>query len=199
MSRRLWATYLWPGLPQVCGHGSWSGLAVAIGFAGLLNLGLAASLVWCELLTPGVRTVVWTTILAIWGGSLVFSSRADRRNALREEAPQPNDTFAKAIDLYLKGSWFEAESVLVDLLRRNPRDVDAGLMLATLLRHTGRCDEAAAHLDRLDRIESSVKWYWEIQGERQRLSEPVAQDDDAADTVVVESSAAAPSCVEKAA
>lgn len=199
MSRRLWATYLWPGLPQVCGYGSWSGLAVAMGFAGLLNLGLAASLVWCELLTPGVRTAVWTTILAFWGVSLVFSSRADRRNALRQEVPQPNDTFAKAVDFYLKGSWFEAESILVDLLRRNPRDVDAGLLLATLLRHTGRRDEATAHLDRLDRLESSVKWYWEIQSERQRLSEPMAEDDDAADTVVVESSAGAASCVDKAA
>ncbi len=190
MSRRPWATYLWPGLPQVCQHGSWSGLAVAMAFAGLLNLGLAASLVWCELLTPGVRTVVWTAILAIWGGAAMFSSRGDRKNSLRrEETAQPNDTFAEAVDFYLKGSWFEAERLLVELLRHNPRDVDAELMLATMLRHLGRRGEAAEHLDRMDRLESSAKWQWEIQGERRRLREPSADEDESEAEIVLESAA----------
>lgn len=200
MSRRPWATNLWPGLPQVYQHGSWSGLAVAMGFAGLLNLGLAASLLWCELLTPGVRTVVWTAILTIWGGTLVFSSRANRQTSLRQEsASQPTHTFAQATDHYLKGSWFEAERLLVDLLRHNPRDVDAELMLATLLRHTGRRQEAAAHLDRLERLEGSAKWQWEIQVERQRLREPPAEEEDGATEIVMQSPADGAVSREKAA
>ena len=181
MSRTPWATYLWPGLPQVYQHGSWFGLTVAIGFAGLLNLGLAASLLWCELVTPEVRTGVWAAILAIWGGSLVFSSRANRRRLLIQERPaQPNDTLPEAIGHYLKGSWFEAERVLVGLLRDDPRDVDAELMLATLLRHTGRREEAARHLDRLERMEDSAGWQWEIRCERQRLSEVTPPHDEQA-------------------
>lgn len=200
MSRRPWATYLWPGLPQVYQHGSWSGLAAATGFAGLLNLGLAASLLWCELLTPGVRTVVWMAILTIWGGAAVFSSRANRQTSLRQEkASQPSHTFAEATDHYLKGNWFEAERLLVDLLRHNPRDADAELMLATLLRHTGRREEAAAHLDRLERLEESAKWQWEIQVERQRLREPPAEEDQTATDIEMPSSAAGPASMEKAA
>ena len=176
MSRTPWATYLWPGLPQMCRHGSWSGLAVAIGFAGLLNLGLAASLVWCELLTPGVRTIVWAAVLATWGGSVVVSSRGERTaDQAAQEAGQQNDTFREASDHYLKGNWFEAERILVDLLDDDPRDVEAQLMLATLLRHTGRRDEAARHLDRLERLEQSAMWQWEIARERQRLRELEAE------------------------
>jgi hypothetical protein len=174
MSRMPWATYLWPGLPQLCRDGTWSSLALAALFAGLLNLAVAASLVWSELLTPGVRNLVWAATLAIWGGSALFSSGADRRHPLPQDSALPQDTFPEAVDHYLKGNWFEAERVLVGLLRRDPRDVDAALMLATLLRHTGRLEEAATHLDRLERIEKSAKWEREILREREHLRELVA-------------------------
>jgi thioredoxin-like negative regulator of GroEL len=70
------------------------------------------------------------------------------------------------MDHYLKGNWFEAEYLLSGLLAANPRDVDAGLMLATLWRHTGRFDEALEGLARLERCEDAKKWQWEIGQER---------------------------------
>ena len=166
-----WAAYLWPGLPQVWSTGRWPGLVLAVGFALLLNLGLASSLVWCELLTPGVRGAVWLLVLTMWGGAWLFSSRASGCAASPGQIAQAHDRFPEAIHHYLKGNWFEAERLLNELLRSCPHDVDAGLTLATLLRHTGRREEAAEQLDRMERLEGSAKWQWEIAGERQRLRE----------------------------
>ena len=71
----------------------------------------------------------------------------------------------------MKGDYYQAEHVLEGLLRRNLRDVDARLMLATLLRHTGRLDEAAGQLDTLARFEGAGKWELEMRRERELLAE----------------------------
>ena len=71
----------------------------------------------------------------------------------------------------MKGDYYRAEHVLEGLLRRNLRDVDARLMLATLLRHTGRLDEAAGELDALARLEGAGKWELEMRREREFLTE----------------------------
>ena len=96
------------------------------------------------------------------------------RDSLEELGAEPTDTipngFREAAEYYLKGNWFEAECALVELLRQNPRDPEAGLMLATLLRHTGRLEEATNHLDRLERFEGSRKWALEIRRERAKIA-----------------------------
>ena len=164
-----WATYLWPGLPHIWSCGAWSGLFFACGFAVLLNLGLAASLVWSELFNPGMRNLIWLAIGAFWVGSAVFSYRWFRQHPVGQRTGPREDDFREALNHYLKGNWFEAEHVLTGLLRRNPRDLDAGLMLATLLRHTKRYREARVSLDRLERYEGSEKWELEIRRERDLL------------------------------
>ncbi len=171
---RRWATYLWPGLPQICGTASWSGLAVAVGFGLLVNLGLAASLLWSELLTDAVRTLVWGVVAIVWVGSALISLRLDRLQAA-ERQEDGAGLFAEAIAEYLKGNWFETERRLRHLLKRNPRDVDARLLLATLLRHTGRLEEAACQLDALQRWDDAVKWDLEIHRERQLLQAAQAE------------------------
>lgn len=171
MGRMPWATYLWPGLPQLWSHGTWSALALAVGFAVLVNLALAATVVWNELLTPGVRNSAWMAVAMIWGGSALFSHRRDRRHPAGHNPLSAEDRYPEALDHYLKGNWFEAEHVLAHVLRRNPRDLDAGLMLATLFRHTGRIEEAERQLERLERLEGSQKWEFEIGRERELLHE----------------------------
>jgi hypothetical protein len=170
MGRMPRARHLWPGLPQMCSNGGWSALVVAVGFAALLNLALMASLWWSELFSAGVRSLLWLAVVAIWVSSAVFSYRRDRRH-LTPPAPDPaEDAFQEALDHYLKGNWFEAEHFLRGLLARDARDLDAGLMLATLLRRTGRPDEAARELDRLERLDGSQKWELEIGRERELLA-----------------------------
>ncbi len=166
MGKIPWGTYLWPGLSLIWRHGSWLGLAIAVGFTALVNLALASSILWSELFTAGLRSLIWAVVGGIWALSAIFASRWDSREARPQNMPPREDSFALAMDHYLKGNWFEAEYLLSGLLAANPRDVDAGLMLATLWRHTGRLDEALEGLARLERCEDAKKWLWEIGQER---------------------------------
>jgi len=169
MGRMPWATYLWPGLPQICRVGSWPGLGLAVGFAVLLNLALAGTFLWSGLFTPGARKLIWAAVAITWIGSAVAA------RLRREAPPDPDgDLYPHALGQYLKGNWFEAEQIFARLLDRNPRDLEARLMLATLLRHTGRPQEAATQLDRLEGLEGSGKWALEIARERRFLAEATA-------------------------
>jgi len=174
MSRMRWAKYLWPGLAQLWNRGDGFGLAVAIGFAALLNLTLVASFIWTELFTPEVRNVSWVAVWLLWAGSAMVGYSWDGWRASTRRSAE-YDTFGEAQDHYLQGNWYQAQRTLERLLRKNPRDIDARLMLATLLRHTGRREEAAGQLDRLVQLDGSRKWELEIGRERQLLAKAQAQ------------------------
>jgi hypothetical protein len=181
MGRMPWCVYLWPGLPQMWRHGAWSGLAVAVGFAAMLNLALATSLVWTELALPAAGSgngYLWLAIGIVWVGAGVFSLGWQRHEAAKDNDATAQDAFRRAMDYYLQRNWYEAERGLAGLLRRSPRDVDARMLLACVLRRTGRLDEAAGELDRLSRTEGSRKWELEIDDERRRLSDAVRRDED---------------------
>jgi hypothetical protein len=136
----------------------------------MVNVALAASLLWSELLPPRVRTGAWVAVALLWFGSAMFSRLGERRRATRPEDSPPGDVYVEATEQYLKGNWFEAECRLRELLRHNPRDLEAGLMLATLLRHTGRLGEAAQQLERLERFDGWERWAMEIGRERACLA-----------------------------
>jgi hypothetical protein len=61
------------------------------------------------------------------------------------------------------------------LLRRVSGDVQARLLLATLLRRTKRWSEAREQLAELDRLEAAASWEFEIAGEQERLAEAEEQ------------------------
>jgi hypothetical protein len=169
MRRKRWVMQLWPGLPQLWLHGSWWGLAAAMVTAAVLNLALLGSFGWSELIAPRGLRVLWLTLGVVWVASAAIAWVGSRRQGSRVQAGSPPDAFEPALDHYLRGDWFQAERLLVDLLRSSPRDLDARLMLASLWRHTGRLDEAAAQLDLLTRLEGAEKWEWEVRGERELL------------------------------
>jgi hypothetical protein len=171
MRRMPWTTYLWPGLAQLWEYGSWSGLALAVGMAAVLDVLLLVSFGWSELIGQGLRTALWVAFAAGWLFAAGWSMRqCGRRAAIGSDGPH-EDVFSKAVDHYLKGDYFQAEQVLEGLLRQNIRDLDARLMLATLLRHAGRFDEATGQLDTLARFEGAGKWELEIRQERTLLAE----------------------------
>lgn len=171
MRRMPWVIYLWPGLPQLSLRGSWYALAVAVGAAALLNLALLGSFVWSELIASDLRRALWVALGVSWVAAAILSVVWGRRQGPGEQRDSAKDIFREAIEHYLKGNWFQAQRVLVGILRNNNRDLDARLMLATLFRHTGRLDEAAAQLDLLTRLEGAGKWELEIQRERELLAE----------------------------
>jgi len=179
-----WAIYCWPGLPQLWLRGLWSGLSLAIIAAAGLNAAMAASFGLSQWLTTEVRTGLWMALGVLWIASAGFSVGRVRHRSTPESADANSnaakDEFGVALEHYLRGNYFETERVLRRLLRRNARDLEARLMLATLLRHTGRCDEAVAQLDLLGRLEGAGKWELEIQRERELMTAADATADEPA-------------------
>ncbi len=170
MSRMPAAAYLWPALPQIWRRGAWSDLARAVGFGVALNLTLLASVIWVELWPDAARRLAWWAIGVIWVISALYSVYWNRRWS-DSSCERDGGLFAEALEEYLRANWFEAERLLRRLLAVNARDCDARLMLATLLRHTRRFDEAREALGCLSRYDGAGKWELEITRELELLDE----------------------------
>ena len=166
---------LWPGLPQLWLAGAWSGLALAVGFAALLDLLLLTSLLWTEWVEPAFRVAGWTAVAVLWGVSVMTGWRWSREQQVRPRASREEDLFPRALGEYLKGNWYETEAACKNLLRRVSGDVQARLLLATLLRRTKRWPEAREQLETLKRLEASAAWEFEIADEEQRLADAQEQ------------------------
>ena len=186
MVRMPWAVYLWPGLASIHDRGSWFGLFVAFAFASVLNLLLATTLVWTEVepFTGHTRIVIWCVTVVAWGTIGVFGwTRRDTRKTIPGGDQRGDDLMSEVQEFYLQRNWFEAEKRLKRMIRRNPRDVDARLMLASVLRRSDRPADAVSQLDRLERLEGIDRWRWEIDRERRLLgdSTPFSEPDETDD------------------
>jgi hypothetical protein len=172
MPKCHWTLFLWPGLPRLWMRGSWFSLLLALVAAAALSAALVMSFGWSELVGPGVRTAIWSSLGATWcfAGAMAFARRG-RLLPPAERAAPPNDRFPEALDGYLRGDWFQTERVLAEILEYNERDIEARLLLATMLRHLRRFDEAERHLDLLVRFDGAAEWEFEIRRERERIAE----------------------------
>jgi tetratricopeptide (TPR) repeat protein len=153
-------------------------LTLAVGFTALANVLAAATLVWTEWLPTNIRWGAFGTLAVVWVLAWI-EGRADWRRLLAELSAgetaavdpqeQADHWFHEAQSAYLAGVWVSAEQTLLKLLRQDPRDAEARLLLATLWRHEGRLEAAAAELDRLERLETAAPWRTEIAWERERF------------------------------
>ena len=164
--------WAWPGVPQLWRGGEWAGFVWAAAFALALNLQVLIALVYTELL-PAVG--IWTGWLAIggfWIAGFVVSRRWTKRQTRTADAFQAEQTlYSEAFHDYLQMNWIAAEAKCAELIRRRRQDVDARLLLATVLRHAGRAAEAQVQLDALVKVEGAEKWALEIALERRSLDE----------------------------
>jgi tetratricopeptide (TPR) repeat protein len=164
------ALILWPGLPPLWLRSSLFGLAVAVGWAALLNLAMISSVVWVEILSPWTRAGVWLVVVIGWIGSATRCWPMVR--AVQGVGGDQEGLFRRAQNEYLQGHWFEAEVALDRLLQHDPDDAEARLLLASLYRRSGRRDEALQALSRLARSDAADRWPLEIQRELALLSVP---------------------------
>ena len=133
----------------------------------------------------------WLAIGTLWFGAAVLSAHNSRRE-VTEEAVSTEGLFREALSEYLQRSWFEAERILVRLLHLYPRDVEARLLLATLLRHTRRYQEGLDQLTRLELLRDAERWaleiasekYWIAEARAGRLPDGSTSDDGAPDEAV---------------
>jgi uncharacterized protein HemY len=160
----------WPGLDQVWHQGDLLGFSVVCLQTLLLNAALVSSLVWTSVVAPRVRLGLWCLCGSFWLIGLVHARWTATRRRVAAESDSQLDLFLAARGEYLRGEWSKAAELLQQLLRSHPRDVEARLMLATLLRHEGQVDEAREHLRKLQRLESAGRWNEEIQREWQQLT-----------------------------
>lgn len=175
MRRMSCGLYLWPGLPQIVWRGSWSGLTMALTVGLLLDFALIGTFGWTELFSPTMRNALWGLFGTVWLVLTVYSVGGGGFARVVPGSLADDTIFREALAYYLKGDWCQAERLLNKALARHCRDVDCRLMLATLYRHTGRLQESAQQLSRLEQQEGAAKWGWEIWRERQLL-EKAKQD-----------------------
>jgi len=173
-------TCLWPGLSALWWQGALTGGIAAMAFGLAINTALIVTFLTPELLSPLAILGVWLVVTVCW---LVAWWRSSRK-ALRNRAGEPEvntssnndgeevvDPFA-AIQLeYLRGNHPEAAVLLNKHLRERPADADAHLLLATLLRHSEKYDDAKAQLTQLESLDGAGKWAMEIYQERNLIAE----------------------------
>ena len=142
-----WSAHLWPGLPQLWTRGSW----VALGAGGRIygagqrpgggdvRVGRVAAGQgrWAALVALAiVWLLAWLEGRADWRRLLAELSAGEA--AVADPTEQSDRWFREAQAAYLAGDWVSAEQTLLKLLKHDPRDAEARLMLATLWRHEGR-------------------------------------------------------------
>jgi hypothetical protein len=138
----------------------------------------AATFVWDEWLSDRVRLIALGALALVWLLAW-FDARADWLRLLAElsagveataDPAQRNDRWFREAQLaYLAGDWVSAEQTLLKLLKQDPRDAEARLMLATLWRHESRPEAAEEELDQLELLETAAPWRYEIAQERERI------------------------------
>lgn len=156
----------WPGLSRAWYRGDCVALAVATGFAGLFNVAVFGTFIWPEFLSAAAHRLVWLGVAGFWSVGVWVSWR-HLPSLLRQRGDVANqDLFIRAQGEYLRGNWFEVESLLNKLLALDADDVDAHLMRASLYRHTRRVDEAERQLRLVEQLQGAETWRLEIEQER---------------------------------
>ena len=171
MRAGTFAICLWPGLPQLWLRGKWSGLGLALGFAFMLDLLLLATFLTPPLIPIWGTALAWILLSVAWGRCSLSAYRQQT-----SEIPPAEEAlrglFIRAQGEYLRGNWAEAESQIRQLLGLSETDVDAQMLLASILRRTGRLREARECLRRLEKMDGGPeKWRWEIAQEYRILDQ----------------------------
>jgi predicted Zn-dependent protease len=141
---------------------------LAVAAATLLDVLLLSTLVWVEWFDPWMVKTGWIACAGLWLASAVFAVK-QYSGKPDLDADSIEGLFRRAQAEYLQGDYFQAEATLTGLLAREPRDAEARLLLATLLRHTQRYEEAEDQLKQLSRFETAARWQIEITCERALL------------------------------
>ncbi len=160
---------LWPGFVGVVRRGLWDQLALALLFGVLAQATLFVNFFWSDFLggylrasTGVVFIIAWIFLGAVAGGRLKRYEKSLLYDA-------EGELFLEAQTHYLRGEWFEAECALKSVLKKNPQDAEALLLLATLYRHIKRFSEARQTLAALEKLEAADYWAYEIGLEKKAI------------------------------
>ncbi len=160
---------LWPGFVGVVRRGLWDQLALALLFGVLAQATLFVNFFWSDFLGGYLRASTGVVFLIAWIflGAVAGSRLKRYEKSLLYDAE--GELFLEAQTHYLRGEWFETECALKSVLKKNPSDAEALLLLATLYRHVKRFSEARRALAALEKIEAGEYWRYEICLEKEAI------------------------------
>ena len=141
-------------------------LAMALGFALLLNAFLIANFYWTALITTSQRNILLFVLFGTWLVLTLASAYWRHRLDAASKPEHSDETFRQTICHYLRGDWFAAEAQILPHLKRYPKDIEILLLQATMYRREKRYEEALLVLDKLLLLQDSRYWYAEIETER---------------------------------
>ncbi len=158
----------WPGLLNLWYRGEIYSLAISLLFATLLNIALLSSLLWQEWLSVWLVRALWCVLggASLWSFGLSIFCKSGIQKGL--PTAECDRLFAVAQKDYLRGDYFEAEACLHRILGDGYEDPEAALLLASILRRTGRTRQALDCLERLERLDRASRWAIEIDSERRK-------------------------------
>ena len=177
-------TLVWPGLPWLWLRGSFAGLVLAVAFAVTFDVAVITTIIWPGLVERSFTVAVWTATAIVWLVSVVSAVAAFPPPLPRRSPAEVDPLFTRARAAYLARDWIAAETRLRELLALAPTDGEAQLLLGTLLRRTGRTEEARRALGKLSQSDSGVRWQREIAAELGRLDSGSARDSEPAEEPV---------------
>jgi tetratricopeptide (TPR) repeat protein len=165
---------LWPGLPRLWHPGDFFSLLEAIAFAALLNLALLASFFRSDAVSHVWRLGIWVSVAVFWLFGMWRGFRQHTPAADADWAHNQQDLFIRAQTEYLRGHWVEAQTLLEQLIRRDPEDVESHLLLASVYRRTQRIDLSRCQLRQIEDFEGAARWRFEIGRELAAIDRPAA-------------------------
>ncbi len=161
---------LWPGLPGAWYRGRTPHLVCALLAGWLASLLLLTTFVWPQWFSLGVTRLMWGVAIVAWLGVSVWEHLrfSSWFTAIPQEA---TEAFASAQSEYLKGNWFAAEAQLLSILHEDANDVEALLLLVSVLRRTRRWQPALRRLKQMELLDAAYRWRFEIAAERRWIQQ----------------------------
>ena len=157
---------MWPGTLGAWRHGDFRSLLIAISFGLLLSIGWTATMIWPLWLSSWRLGLLWSIVAVAAALSLVHNFA---RGLLTAQGPRggcPDAVLVEAQSLYLQANYFEAEQSIAPYCRSDALDAEAAMLMASILRRTGRYSQAVALLDELSLADCGLTWLEEIERER---------------------------------
>ncbi|MFW6170883.1 MAG: hypothetical protein ACODAD_10375 [Planctomycetota bacterium] len=160
-----WIACLWPGLPRLWYAGSLSGLGTAVVFAALLNALLLESFVRAGSAGGAWNRYGWMLLGVFWMLGVWRAARYPVSSGVSPPTHHHQGLLIQAQSEYLKGHWVEAQTLLEQVIRANPRDIEAHLLLSCVFRRSRRIELSRKQLRRLCKLDEAARWRFEIERE----------------------------------
>ena len=169
---------LWPGLPDLWFRGDWSSLGISVIFSVSLNLALLGTFVWPEWYPSWMIRLLWSGIILSSGFFFLQSyKRWSKITGSYQSDAKTNERLIVAQHHYLCGNYFEAEALIQKIVVDGNQDIEALLLLVSILRRTRRGQQALQWIDRISLCENAGNWRRELEIEKKLVREFLANPD----------------------